>query len=383
MANGIQDTEETTGNAIVREVPISNSKMIKEFVVLERKLIGANPLFVSEIDSDNYKRLKGQSAFFSDMEHALFVSSDGTQDKSRCAAFINHRYQQAKEEAVGFIGYFAAADNANSEVRAMLDKAETWLRERSVSRVITPFNFSFLIGFGLLTTAFEEEPMFPLLWHPPHYKDYFQNAGYQPTYPFWCYAVNFSSEKYRLVAQNALKNNAIKILPFNKKNWNTDLDEFRKLINETFKEEWESHPHTSEEFHEFCDPFKPVFDPRLWLMAEVEGRLAGFCWGAPDWSPMFRSFKGKMGPIQIIKFMLKAKKYNRAGLIAIGVLPEYRGSGVAQALAITLYKRFEEQGLKQAFYYPVNESNTRSRRFAESMGGTGRVMYHCYDKHLL
>ena len=37
MANGIQDTEETTGNAIVREVPISNSKMIKEFVVLERK----------------------------------------------------------------------------------------------------------------------------------------------------------------------------------------------------------------------------------------------------------------------------------------------------------------------------------------------------------
>ena len=113
------------------------------------------------------------------------------------------------------------------------------------------------------------------------------------------------------------------------------------------------------------------------------GEIGGFLLGGARLESHVSFVKGKMGPIQIIKFMLKAKKYNRAGLIAIGVLPEYRGSGVAQALAITLYKRFEEQGLKEAFYYPVNESNTRSRRFAESMGGTGRVMYHCYDKHLL
>jgi GNAT superfamily N-acetyltransferase len=383
MPIGKQVADETTGKAIVCEVPISNNKMLKEFVGLERKLIGANPLFVSEIDTENFKRLKGHSAFFSDMQHALFVGSDGTQDKARCAVFINRRYQQAKKEAIGFLGYFAAADNAVSEVSAMLDQAEAWLRERNISRVITPFNFSYLIGFGLLTTSFEKDPMFPFGWHPPYYKDYLQNAGYHPTYPFWIYTVNFSSEKYRLVAQKALNNRSITILQVNKKNWNTDLDEFRKLINETFKEEWEAHPHTGEEFHEICDPLKPVFDPKLWLMAEVEGKLAGFCWGAPDWNPMFRSFKGKIEPIQIIKFMLRAKIYSRAGLIAIGVLPDYRGTGVAQALAITLYKRFEEQGLKEAFYYVVNEANTRSRRFAESIGGTGCVMYHCYDKNLI
>ena len=383
MVNGKQETEETTQNAIVRKVPISNSKMIKEFVELERKLIGENPLFVSEIDSDIFKRLRGQSAFFSDMQHALFVSSDSTQDKARCAALINRRYQQAKDEALGFIGYFSAAPNADSEVRAMLDQAEAWLREQNVSRVIAPYNGSFCLGFGLLTTAFEEEPMFPLGWHPPYYKDYFQNSGYHPTYPFWSYIVDFSSENYRIVAQKALNDKAIKIRPINKKDWNADLDEYRKLINETFKEEWEVHPHTSEEFHELFDPFKLVADPGLWLMAEVEERLAGFCWGVPDWSPMFRLFKGKMGPIQIIKFMFNAKRYNRAGLVGIGVLPDYRGTGVAQALAITLYKRFEEQGLREAFYHVVNESNTRSRRFAESMGGTGRVMYHCYDKNLI
>ena len=382
MVNGVQTEEETTHSAVVRKIPISNRKLLKEFVELERKLIGANPLFVSEIDSDIFKRLAGQSAFFSDMEHALFIASDGTQDKARCAALINRRYQQAKDEALGFIGYFAAAPDAASQVRAMLDQAEAWFREQNVSRVIAPYNGSFLIGLGLLTTAFEEEPMFPSGWHPPYYKEYLQNSGYHPTYPFWCYIVDFSSENYRMVAQRALRDKAVKILTINKKDWDADLDKYRKLINETFKEEWEVHPHTSEEFHELFDPFKSVADPWLLLMAEVEERLAGFCWGLPDWNPIFRSFKGKMGPIQIIKLMFKAKSYNRAGLEAIGVLPDYRGTGVAQALAITLYKRFEERGLKKAFYYPVNDSNTGSRRFAESMGGTGRVLYHCYDKSL-
>ncbi len=64
MVNGVQTEKETTHSAVVRKIPISNGKLLKEFVELERKLIGANPLFVSEIDSDIFKRLGGQSAFF-------------------------------------------------------------------------------------------------------------------------------------------------------------------------------------------------------------------------------------------------------------------------------------------------------------------------------
>lgn len=382
MINGVQTEQETNPKTVVRNVPVSNEKLLKEFVQLERRLIGTNPCFVSEIDSNIMKRLGGRSAFFSDVKHALFIASDGIQDVARCAALINRRYQQAKGEALGFIGYFAARPDAASEVSAMLDQAEAWLREQNVSRVIAPHNGSFLLGFGLLTTAFEEKPVFPLGWHPPYYKEYFQNSGYHPTYPFWSYIVDFSSKKYRMAAQSTLRNKAVKILPINKKKWDVDLEKYRKLINETFKEEWEAHPHTSEEFHELFDPFKSVGDSGLLLMAEVKGMLAGFCWGVPDWNPILCSFKGKMGPLQIIKFILNGRRYKRAGLVGIGVLPEYRGTGVAQSLAITLYKRFEDKGLKEAFYFQVNESNTRSRRFAESIGGTGRILYHCFDKNL-
>jgi len=75
-------------------------------------------------------------------------------------------------------------------------------------------------------------------------------------------------------------------------------------------------------------------------------------------------------------------RYNSGGLTWIGVLPGFRGKGVAQSLTITLYRRFQEKGLKEASYMCVNESNMPSRRFAEVMGGTGRALYHCYDKTL-
>lgn len=367
----------------VREVSISDKKALKDFIALERKFDGSNPLFVSEIEADVIKCLSGRSSYYGEMEHTLFVASDGNQDSARCSALINRRYQKAKDEAVGFIGHFAALSNRKPQVQAMFEHAEAWLKERGVTRVISPYNGAAILGAGLLTTAFDEEPVFPCRWNPPHYASYLVDAGYAQTYPFWFYLIDFSSDKYRTVRQRASENRTVLVRPINKKSWNQDLEILRVLFNKSFKEEWEFHPLTSEEFHEFFDPMKPVLDANQMLIGEVDGEPGGWCLGMPDWNPLFRSFNGKLGLIQIIKFMLRAGRYNRAGLLGIGVLTDHRGTGLAQALAMTLFRRYEERGMKQAFYYPVNESNTKSRKFAESMGGTGRVIYHCYDKRLI
>ena len=68
------------------------------------------------------------------------------------------------------------------------------------------------------------------------------------------------------------------------------------------------------------------------LLAEVNGDVAGFCFGLPDWTPLFRSFRGKLGPWQVLKLMLGSGTYSRAGLLGIGVRPEHKGTGLALAL---------------------------------------------------
>jgi GNAT superfamily N-acetyltransferase len=366
----------------VRGVSTLNTAALWSFAALERKLLGSHPLFVSDIDSDVVTRLSGRSAFFREVEPKLFVASSGSQDVARCVALINLKYQRAKNETVGFIGHFAAAPDRGAEVRAMLEQAEAWLKQRGATRVIAPFNGAAVLGAGVLTAAFDEQPMFPFTWQPPYYADYLVDCGYAPTYPFWWYTIDFRSDKYRELLRRAADNNAVVVRPVSKKQWNRDLTTFGNLLNECFRDEWEFHPYSSEELHEFLDPLKPVLDTRQVLIAEVKGEPAGFCLGFPDWTPLFRSFRGKIGPLQILRLMYSAGRYSRAGLLGIGVLPSQRGNGVAHALAAALYRRYEERGLKEAFYYPVNEVNLRSRRFAESIGGKGRVLYHCYDKRL-
>jgi ribosomal protein S18 acetylase RimI-like enzyme len=367
---------------IVCQISASDAGALKRFVKLERRLVGTNPLFVPDIESNVTKRLAGRSAFFSEMESKLFMAFKGSRDVARCAALINRRYQKTRGETVGFIGYFAAAPKSGQEVQAMLEQAEMWLKKRSVTRVIAPFNGAAYIGMGLLTAAFDEEPVFPYNWNPPYYIDYFEDSGYWPTYPLWYYTIDFTSYSYRTVRRRAAENKTVQIRAICKNHWNRDMEILRCVINETFFGEWEFHPLTGEEVHEIFDQLKPVIDTRQLLLAEVKGKPAGFCLGLPDWNPILRLFKGRLGPVQIVRFLLCAGQYRRAGMINIGVLPEYQGTGVAQALTVALYNRYEERGLKEAFYYPVNESNLKSRGFAESMGGKGRVIYHCYDKHL-
>ena len=48
----------------------------------------------------------------------------------------------------------------------------------------------------------------------------------------------------------------------------------------------------------------------------------------------------------------------------IGVLDSHRGKHIGQTLAATLYRYYDERGLKSAFYYLVNEDNLASRRLA-------------------
>jgi GNAT superfamily N-acetyltransferase len=366
------------------EISPSDKKGLKRFIELERKLLGHHKFYTSELDADMTKRLSGKSAYFKDnMEYALYISTKDGKDVARCSALINPRYQIAKGTegaGVGFIGFFAAAPDCGPEVAAMLAAAEGWLRARGITRIIAPYNGAALMGLGLLTSGYDEEPMFPAVWTPPYYPAYITAAGFAPRYPLWFYDIDFSSERYQALKRKAAENTTVKVRPLDKKKWKSEMELLRGFFNETFKEEWEFAPMSPAEFNEFFDALKPIMDPRNGLFAEVDGKPAGWCFGFPDWGVLFRAFKGKVGPLKILNLMMNAGKYKRAGLVGIGVLDEYKGKGVAQCLAAALYGYYEERGMKGSLYYPVNDHNLRSRKFAESIGGTGRVVMHCYDK---
>lgn len=155
------------------------------------------------------------------------------------------------------------------------------------------------------------------------------------------------------------------------------------MLNETFVDEWEFSKISHAEMKELMAPMKDALEPEQILIAEVDGKPAGFCLAVPDLTPLFRTFNGKIGLMAIFKLITGAtKKFKRAGILGIGVTDAHKGKGLAKAITMKMYGYHESLGLKSSFYFPVNESIMGSRGFAESIGGKGRLMHQVYDKAL-
>lgn len=370
-----------SATTVSRIDPLDKSSL-KRFVSLERKLMSRYPKYISEIDGDVIKMLTRKSLIAKEMEFGLFIVSKAGVDVGRCAAIINKKFQAQKQAGAGFIGYFAAAENCAQEVADMIGQAENWLKEKGVTKVIAPANGGAPNSMGLLVTAFDEDPMFPFGWSPSYYREYIEQLNYQPTYPLWYYEIDFSSEKYQAAKKQYANYSAAVIRSISKKNWKQDIETTCDLLNETFVDEWEFTKMSHAEMNEFFGPMKTILAPQQILIAEVDGKPAGFCLAVPDLTPLFRSFDGSIGLVAIFKMLTRASKFQRAGILGIGVSNKHRGKGLSKAIAMKLYSYHESLGLESSLYFPVNESNMDSRGFAESIGGKGRVMYQVYDKML-
>jgi GNAT superfamily N-acetyltransferase len=221
-----------------------------------------------------------------------------------------------------------------------------------------------------------------MLWQPPHYPELIEAAGYRRNYPMWIFDVDFASERYRQASQAALANPACHIRALDPKRWDEDIELLRTLWVETFADEWEFHDLTPGEWREFMGQLKWLLDEHQVQFAEVDGEAVGFAFGMPDLSPLLRSLHGSSGPLQIFRLLRHGKRLDGSGLIGIGVRESQRGKRVGQTLAASLWRHYEQHGLKRSRYFPVNDENLASRRFAENFGGQGRILYHTYDKAL-
>jgi GNAT superfamily N-acetyltransferase len=364
----------------VLEVPMDR-RSLRRFVRLERELNAGRPIWWGEIDSDHVKRLSGRSALTASSEMQAFVARNG-RPRARCAGVINRRWREDNEQLAGGIGYFAAVDDAGSDVAELLARAETWLAERGCDRAIAPFNGGAMQGIGVLVARFDEEPAFPMPWQPPSYSAYLEASGYRPTYPLWFYEVDFAADAYRAAKSSALADPFALVRPVNKRRWKDELAMVGRVINASFRDEWEFYDYSDEEWIEVMAPLKAVLDPRFMVIAEVDGEGVGACVAFPHWTALIRSFNGRLGPLEMLRFLRRARRAPRAGVINIGLLPEWRGKGIARTMLATVYAAFEQMGYERGAYFYVNESNTRSRRLAESFGGVGRPLYRCYDKPL-
>lgn len=368
----------------VSQVDPSNSRALRRFVALERLLWGHEPMYWSELDADLMKRFRGRSAYNREMDLGLFLlETEAGEPAGRAVGYVNRKWQRQRGQSAGFIGNFCFAPEARpDDVAELFGCVEDWLRQRGCTSSICGIDGTGSLGVGVLTQDHDDRPPFPVRWHPQQYAGLIQAVGYEPVRRFWTYVVRFDNDQFRSAASRSAKEPGCRIRAVDRGRWKAETRLLGDLFNETFVDEWEMNRYSEEEFAESWGSMKWVVDPRTLLIAEVDGEPAGFCVGLPDVSPLMQSFGGRMGPFKMIGMLRGVKKVRSHGLYVVGVRERFRGRHIAQTLACGLYDHYEELGLDSASYYLVDDENIASRRVAESLGATGRIRLHCYQKPL-
>jgi GNAT superfamily N-acetyltransferase len=155
-----------------------------------------------------------------------------------------------------------------------------------------------------------------------------------------------------------------------------------KLHSSAWRQNWGASPLTLEEIHHFARQLRGILIPELALAAEIGGEPIAFGLCLPDMNQALKYAKGSLFPLGLLKILYRKSKIKKVRVLALGVVEEYRNSGVAAQLYASLVRKGIELGYTEAECSWVVEDNGSMIRSLEFLGVERYKTYRIYEGSL-
>ena len=99
-----------------------------------------------------------------------------------------------------------------------------------------------------------------------------------------------------------------------------------------------SYPIELVEFNALAMSLKPILDPQLIFIAEVDGKTAGFGLGLPNIAEAFKVSNGLRYPWDYLRFALARRKITSVSFKILAIDPQYWGYGLEVQMFIELVR---------------------------------------------
>ena len=224
------------------------------FVDLGRRFAAQVPNSVPQMRSEQIELVHpDKNPFFQHADVQLFVAHRGDKPVGRISAHIDHLAltiapEQGMGPGTGMFGYFDADD---AEVaKALLAKAEEWLRSKGMTRVLGPISMSIWEEPGLLVRGQDHAPMIMMGHHPAGYADFITACGYQPAKQLNTYELDISCEFPPLVqriVKSGERNPRIRVREVDLDHYQREIEIILEILNDAWSDNWGFVPLTEAE----------------------------------------------------------------------------------------------------------------------------------------
>jgi GNAT superfamily N-acetyltransferase len=370
--------------------PVTSRRELDTFIKLPWRLYRNEPNWIAPLLMDLKRRLDpSKNPFFKHAEAQYFLAYRDGQAIGRVSAHVDRHFNSFQDNAWGLFGWFECVEDVDA-MRALLDAAASWLRERGRDRMVGPMDFTTNDECGLLIAGHEHPPIILCPWHHRYYQRIFeQDLGLRKAMDLymWSLWVSGREKVHPAIWEMAGKvesEHGIVCRGFRKKDLQAEVNRFLEVYNSAWERNWGFVPLTDEEVRHYAKDLKPLLDENWAMVAERKdtGEVVGAALTLPDYNQVLAKLNGRLLPFGWVTALRERKKIDAVRVFALGVKPAYQHTGVAARfyqMHFDAAERTPQKGGEMGWILEVNEPMNRAM---EGMGGEIKRRYRVYERTL-
>ena len=383
-------------SAEIAITPVVNKADLKAFVDLAYRLNQSDPNWVPPLRGEAMELVTAsKNPFFDHATVQFFLARRNGGVVGRISAHIDHLATamdpaQGMGPGTGNWGLLEAEDELVA--KALIGRAEQWLREQGMSRVLAPISLSVWEEPGQLTKGFDHPPTVMMGHQPQRYQHYIEALGYNPAKLLRTYELDIVADFPPLIArivQSGERNAKIKVRKVNRRNFDAEAAIILSILNDAWSDNWGFVPFTNREIAYAGKKFKPIVREDLIMIAEYEGEPVAFMMTLPDLNEVLHPMEGKLFPFNWAKLLwwLRKPKARTMRVPLMGVLKKHQSSRLAGQLVVMMIDKIRhaatsQYGSTRGEIGWVLDDNQGMNAIAEAIGGTINKEYTVYEKAL-
>jgi GNAT superfamily N-acetyltransferase len=304
------------------------------------------------------------------------------------SAHIDRNFNEFQKNAWGLWGWFECEDDP-AVARALLDAAAGWLGERDRDRMVGPMDFTTNDEIGLLIAGHERPPVILCQWHHPYYQRLLEHdlgMGKAMDVYMWSLHITGREKVHPRSGRSpiSLSQSTGSCADPSARRTSTPRSPLRELYNTVLERNWGFVPLTEEEVYHYAKDLKPILDENWAMFAERKdtGEIVGGALTLLDYNQVLAKPNGRLLPFGWIRALRERRRIDAVRVIVLGVMPDYRHTGVAARLYQMHFdaaERTPQKGGEIGWTLEVNEGMNRA---LEGMGAEITRRYRTYERTL-
>jgi len=299
------------------------------------------------------------------------------------------RYNAEHKSNTGCFGMFESADDPEM-AQGLVEAASKWLHDRGRTAIMGPIDYSTNYSCGLLIEGFHTPPRILDNHNPPYYGGLLESCGLakaKDLFSWWFTDSKDMRSRWRERAERITNRGKITIRSIDVRDFDAEVQRCNTVYNGAMEHNWAFVSLTEAEFRYMAGRLRQLAEPKMVLLAEVDGYPVGFSITLPDMNEAVQPLNGRLFPyglpINLVRFLWRKRHIKTARMLVLNVLEKYRRRGIAEMLILKTL----DYGKNVAHYTGAElgwtlEDNYLVNQTIEAVGAKKYKIYRIYEKSI-